>query len=417
VNIRQKFILGILAIILSSTLVLTSCTGAISRGWAGGTIYNGTIFIASMNGKIIAIDSSNDTTLGAPIQLSVVSSSGILSCSSSSVPLVIYASPVVVNTPDPGTVVYVGGYQDDKIHGFLFKDGALVEKNPTFLSDQLNGQIVGGIAVDNNTLYFATSDGTVYSLNAKDLSVNWSHKINSKIWSAPTVDGDTLYIGCFNKTVYALNIADGTEKWQYKTDGSINSTPVIYNNTVYIGDYDRHFYALDAATGNLVWKFPGDGTGANNPKNFFWAKPVEINGLIYAPNLDGNVYALDAATGNLVHEYELGDSIASSPVAFGTNGNYLAVATSVASTDPKKQRGTVYVINTTDTTKKDIVISASSIPSFSLPTNAPGQAHENINAPLFAQGNTVYVHTTRDNLYPLDTAAKGSQPINLSTVK
>jgi len=103
---------------------------------------------------------------------------------------------------------------------------------------------------------------------------------------------------------------------QYKTDGSINSTPVIYNNTVYIGDYDRHFYALDAATGNLVWKFPSDGTGANNPKNFFWAKPVEINGIIYAPNLDGNVYALDAATGNLVHEYELGDSIASSPVAF-----------------------------------------------------------------------------------------------------
>ncbi|MFZ0034274.1 MAG: hypothetical protein WAK60_04710, partial [Sedimentisphaerales bacterium] len=79
--------------------------------------------------------------------------------------------------------------------------------------------------------------------------------------------------------------------------------------------------------------------------------------------------------------------------------------------------GTVYVINTTDTTKKDIVISASAIPSFSLPTNAPGQAHENINAPLFAQGNTVYVHTTRDNLYSLDTTAKGSQTINLSTVK
>ena len=422
-SIKLKLIFSILAIVLSGALVLTSCTGAISRGWAGGTIYNGTIFVASMNGKIIAIDSSNNTTLGAPIQLSVASSSGILGCSPSSSPLVIYASPVVVNTPDPGTVVYVGGYQDDKIHGFLFKDGALVEKNPTFLSDKLNGQVVGGIAIDNNTLYLATSDGTVYALNAKDLSINWSHKINSKIWSAPTVDGNTLYIGCFNKTVYALNTADGTEKWQYKTDGSINSAPVIENNMVYIGDYDRHFYALDTATGNLVWKFPGDATGANNPKNFFWAKPVEINGVIYAPNLDGNVYALDAATGKLVHEYELGDSISSSPVAFGTNGNYLAVATSVASTDPKKQRGAVYVINTADISKKDIVISASAIPSFPLLTNAPGQAHENINAPLFAQGNTVYVHTTRDNLYTftlVDTAVKDSQfrlIFNLGTVK
>ena len=411
-SIKQKFIIGLLATLLLIVLVLTSCTGAISRGWAGGTVYNGTIFIASMKGKIIAIDSSNSTTLGAPIQLSVTASSGILSCSASSAPLVIYASPVVLNTPDPGTVVYIGGYSDSRIHGFLFKDGALVEKNPTFLSDQLKGQIVGGITIDNNALYFATSDGTVYALSPKDLSINWSHKINSKIWSAPTVDGNTLYIGCFNKTVYALNTADGTEKWKYKTDGSINSTPVIYNNTVYIGDYDRHFYALDAANGNLVWKFPGDNAVANNPKNFFWAKPVEINGVIYAPCLDGNVYALDSTTGNLVHKYELGDSISSSPVAFGTNGDYLAVATSVASTDPKKQRGAVYIINTTDTTRKDIVVSASSIPSFSIPG-------EDINAPLFAQinGNVVYVHTSKDNLYTFDTSAKRSQSINLITVK
>ena len=402
-----------LAALLLVTLILTSCTGGISRGWAGGTIYNGTIFVASKNGKLIALDSSNNITLGAPIQLSVTSSSGILSCSASSAPLVIYASPVVLNTPDPGTVVYVGGYQDGKIHGFLFKDGALVAKNPTFLSDQLKGQIVGGITIDNNAIYFATSDGTVYSLNAKDLRVNWSHKIKSKIWSAPAVGGNTLYIGCFDKTVYALNIADGTEKWKYKTDGSINSTPVIYNNTVYIGNYNFHFYALDATNGNLVWKFPGDNTGANNPKNFFWAKPVEINGVIYAPNLDGNVYALDAATGNLVHQYELGDSISSSPVAFGSNGNYLAVATSVASTDSKKQRGAVYIINTADTTRKDVIVSASAIPSFSIPG-------EDINAPLFAEinGNVIYVHTTRDNLYSINTAAKESQQkINLSTVK
>jgi outer membrane protein assembly factor BamB len=211
--------------------------------------------------------------------------------------------------------------------------------------------------------------------------------------------------------VYALNTADGTEKWSYKTDGSINSTPVIYNNTVYIGDYDRQFYAINAANGTLVWKFPASGSTSGNPENFFWAKPAIINNIVYAPNLDGNMYALDAATGNLVHRYELGDSISSSPVAFGTDGNYLAVATSVASTDPKKEHGKVYVINTADTTQKGVVITASAIPSFSIPG-------EDINAPLFAQGNTVYVHTSRDNLFSLDTTAKESQQkINLSNVK
>lgn len=421
-NIKHKIILIIIAVFLLGTLIVTGCTSGggltcanpISRGWAGGTVYDSTIFVASMKGQVIALDSSNNTTLGKPIQLLVPTSSGLLSCSQSSTPLLMYASPVVLNTTDPGTVVYVGGV-DGKIHGFLFKDKALVEKNPTWLYEPRNnsGAIIGGIMVLNDTVYFATNDGTIYALNAKDLSEKWTHKINSKIWSAPVVDGNTLYIGCFNKTVYALNIADGTEKWKYKTDGSLNSTPVIYNNTIYIGNYNRHFYALDATTGNLVWEFPKDDKSADSPHNWFWANPVEINGVIYAPCLDGNIYALDAANGNLVHKYELGDSISSSPVAFGTNGNYLAVATSVASTDVKKQRGKVYIINTTDASKKDVVISASAIPYFDVPG-------EDINAPLFAQvnGNIVYVHTNRDNLYSIDTAAKQTQnKLNLSTVK
>ena len=419
VSIKYKFIFGIIATLLLVTLMLTSCTGgslscatAIARGWAGGTVSDGTIFIASMKGKIVALDATGDQlkSIGTSTQLTVQTSSGLLGCSSSSSPLAIYASPVVADAtvtdtadPDYGLVyqvVYVAG-TDGKIYAYAFKKGAWSTVAEYIYPRQgtVNATIIGDIILDNNTIYYALSDGTVNALNAKDLTFKWSYKIKSKIWSAPAINGSTLYIGSFNKTVYALNTADGSEKWTYITDGAINSTSVVYNNTVYIGDYSRHFYALNAATGEMVWKFPTDDTGAGNPKNFFWAKPVVLNGVIYAANLDGNIYALDSSTGKLVKTYTLGYSISSSPVVVG---NYIVVATSVASYAPTKQKENVYIIDTTNGSKKALDIS-------------PNEA---INAPLFAYGNTVYIHTVKDNLYEIDTVTKTikqSPPFSLAS--
>jgi outer membrane protein assembly factor BamB len=394
----------ITAALISGALLLTSCTGAISRGWAGGAVANGNLYLASMKGRIIVVRASDNTVLGTPVQIDIPASGGLSclpsSCSSSSSPLVIYSSPTVLDQ-----VVYVGGYgtSGGKVYAYRFKEGALLpEPDWTYPKENyLSGNIIGGLTLFNNNIYFATSNGYVYSLSADALQLNWSHKIDSKIWAAPTVNGDTLYIGCFNKNVYALNLSDGSEKWQTKTAGSINSSPVVLNNTIYIGDYSRHFYAMDAATGNIKWDFPTDDTAAGSPANWFWASPVILNNVIYAANLDGNVYCLDASSGKLLNTYILGDTISSSPIIVG---NYLVVSTAVGSTDPKKQRGKVYIINTTDGSKRE-----ADLPSM-----------EDVNAPLFADGSVVYLHTTKDNLFSIDTAANNSQItllFNLSTVK
>ena len=404
---RKKFIFALLAILILSALVVTSCTGSIARGWAGGAVTDDgkTIIAASMRGRIVAFDPTSNAILGKPLQLTAPVSNGALSCipscSQSSSALTLYASPAVLTTPELGTVVYVGG-NDGKIYGYKFVDNAL-RTDPEWLYPRqgaMTGTIIGGIIISNNTVYFAMSDGMVYALDANGLYKKWAYKIPSIVWSAPVIDGNTLYIGCFNKTVYALNAATGTEIWKTKTEGSINSSPAIFDNKIFIGDYNRRFYALDAATGNIVWQFPTDDTGADNPQNWFWAKPVVFNGNVYAPCLDGNVYVLNPSTGKLVNKIVLGDSIVSSPVVIG---NTLVVATSVASTAPTRQKSKVFIVNTTDGSHKEL----------DLPPN------EDINAPLFARGNVVYLHTTKDNLYAIDITAKeiGQPVFNLSTVK
>jgi glucose dehydrogenase len=303
--------------------------------------------------------------------------------------VVIYASPAV-----HGQVVYVGG-DDGKIYGYSFADNKLRE-DPEWLyprQGNMGGAIIGGIVVANDRVYFATSNGIIYALNANGLYKEWTYEIGAKAWSAPTIEGNTLYIGGLDKKVYALNATNGTKIWEYETSGAINSTPIVYDGKVYIGDYDRHFYALNATTGQLVWEFPSDDKSADSPNNWFWAKPLVLNGIIYAPCLDGNVYAIDASTGNLLNKYVLGDSISSSPVVIDSS---IVVAT----TDLRKNTGKVYIINTLDKSQKEL-------DSFA----------EGINAPLFVNKDVVYVHTTKDNLYGINVLTKTRQTFSLSTVK
>ena len=418
-NVKHKLIIVISGAALAGTLLLTSCSPlgcatVIARGWPGGTLDNGSLFVASMNGKIIAVDPTKNTVIGSPVQITYSASGGLLGCAPSSSSVSFYTTPVVqdVTVTDtqsadfPGyQMVYVGGWQNGIIYAYKFENGKWSADPEYVYPRQGSGpdKIVGNLTLANNSIYYATSDGTVYALNAADLSKEWSVKIDSKIWSAPTIDGTTLYLGCFKKNLYALNTADGSEKWHYQTAGSINSTPVVNNSTVYIGDYDRDFYAIDASSGKLIWKFPAADTASNNiPGNFFWAQPVVVNGVIYAPNLDGHVYALETATGKLVKNFSLGYSISSSPVVVGNN---IVVATSVASYAESKQKVNIYIINAADN-------------SVSLPITLP--LHEAVNAPLFADGNIVYVHTYKDNLYTINTAAPQTQPtllFDLSTLK
>jgi outer membrane protein assembly factor BamB len=298
-----------------------------------------------------------------------------------------YTTPVVSDITDQSTgvltqIVYIGGWKNGIIYAYTLKNGVW-STAPEYVYPRQGsgtGDIVGNITLANNSIYFATSDGTVYALTAADLTLEWSKKIDTKIWSAPAVDGNTLFIGCFNKNLYALNTTDGSEKWHYQTAGAINSTPIVANNTVYVGDYDRDFYAVDTNSGKLIWKFPAADTAADNiPENFFWAEPVVVNGVI-----------------------SLGSSISSSPVVIGNN---IVVATSVASYAESKQKAAIYIINASDY-------------SVSVPIALP--LHEAVNAPLFADGNIVYVHTYKDNLYSINTAAPQTQPtllFDLNTLK
>ena len=349
-------VLPLLVILIVVGATISGCAGRQQpRGWSGATVVGDTLFVASIEGNLAAINISDGSRLWPD---------SILGGSDSEI--AIYGNPAV-----EGDLVYVGGY-NGKVYAVNSSLGALRWIYPR--EDNLE-PIVGGLVVSQGRVYFGCSDGKVYTLDAATGDrVGEPFQTEDKIWSTPVIDGDTLYVGSFDKRLYALDIGSGNEKWHFEAGGAIGSTPLVYDDTVYIGSFDGRFYAVNAADGSLRWQSEIEAT------SWFWAKPVAYNNVIYAPCLDGKIYILDAENGREVAgAVDLMSQISSSPVMVGDK---VIVAS---------QEGKVYFLSASDNQPR---------PLFDV-----GNDGQEIYAPLAASDGVVYIHAQtpkEDFLYAVE---------------
>ena len=364
--LKHKLISGkmllLLVMLLLGGLTILGCArvGAQAKGWSGGTIDDNTLFLGSMEGKLVAVDISSHNRLFPDVLLETSKpAAGGFGCAAPSTSVAIYGNPAVA-----GDLVYVGGY-NGTIYALNSSSGALRWVYPR----QGNLQpIVGAPVVASDKVYFGCSDGKLYALDAATGDKKWEFPTGNKIWSTPAIDANTLYIGSFDNKLYALNIADGSKKWEFQSEGAIVSTPLVYNNTVYIASYGRYLYAVNPIDGSLRWEFLAE--------RGFWAKPVAYNNVIYAPSLDGKVYVIDTESGKeKVAPIDLESPISSSPVLVDS----LVIVAS--------DEGKIYAVDTSNNQKRELK-----------------NLEEKIIAPLCASNGVVYIHTQEhETLYALNT--------------
>ena len=365
-------VLLFLVILLVCGVSVFGCIGrgSVPKGWSGGVVADDTLFLGSMEGKLVAVGISSHTRLWEVPLETAEQAAGVFGCAPASTTVAIYGSPVVMEE-----LVYIGGY-NGKIYAFsVGKD----EPRWVYPREDNLQPIVGGAIVYQGKVYVGCSDGKIYALDAADGYKEWEFQTGDKIWSTPVIDGDTLYIGSFDKKLYALSVTDGSKKWEFETEGAIASTPLVYNSTVYIGSFDRHIYAVKATDGSLVWK------SEVKADNWFWTKPVICNNTIYAGNLDGKVYILNAETGDeVVDAIDLGSPISSSPVLVDDS---VIIAS---------EEGRVWTIDTSNNQESELK-----------------DLGQKIYAPLYASDGVVYIHTSEGKLHALD-AQSGSKLWSLS---
>ncbi len=387
---HNKVLLGKVILLVVMLLVVVSglsgfgcIKGLQPIGWAGGVVADGTLFVGSEEGRVVAVNLVDDTRQWSePLKTASTGGFGCAAptagggCAGAPAGVAIYGTPAVA-----GDLVYIGGY-NGKI--YAFNSSSLVVRWVYPREGNLE-PIVGGPAISQGKVYIGATDKEdkklwkLYALDAATGDWQWEFQTGDKIWSTPAIDGDTLYIGSFDKKLYALNVADGSKQWEFEAEGAIASSPLVYNDTVYIGSFDRYLYAVNAADGSEKWRFMGE--------NWFWAKPVVYNGVIYAGNLDGKVYALDAESGDKLAEYDLGSPVSSSPVV--VNGSVIFAS----------RQGVIYTLDIGSNKLRQLV-----------------DIEEEVYGPLSASGGIVYVHTQDMTLHPVDanTGAK-LPPISLKS--
>jgi outer membrane protein assembly factor BamB len=145
--------------------------------------------------------------------------------------------------------------------------------------------------------------------------------------------GPTVYFGSSDGNLYALDATSGSLKWKFHTEGIIHSSPALYEGNIYFGSWDTYMYAVDAQTGKEIWKFKTRDQPGYHQLEGIQASPSINDGVLYFGARDGFFYALKAKTGDSLWSFSADNSwvlttaaIIDSTVLFGTSDTYLLYA-------------------------------------------------------------------------------------------
>ncbi len=232
--------------------------------------------------------------------------------------------------------IYIGS-TDSYLYSIDAKDGKLNWKFKT------NGAIVSTPLVSKGKILFLSYDGYFYALNI-DGELKWKFQtegeskhlvgdyyrpgeMSEDFWdfylSSASVEENVVYFGSSDTHLYALDFDSGNLIWKYKADGRIHSTPAIYKSAIYFGDWESNIYCLDAKTGLKKWDY----TTGRDTVYYSWigiqASPSIKDDVLYVGSRDAKVYAFNALTGDTIWtQDDFGMSWMPSSFAIGKDAIY-----------------------------------------------------------------------------------------------
>lgn len=121
---------------------------------------------------------------------------------------------------------------------------------------KLEGAVAGDLLLDGETLFVGALDRRMYALDVlADGAERWRFRGDGWFWARPLIDGDTLYVTTTNGSVYALDARSGTEQWQFRElDNEIRSQPVLAGGVLVVAMRDGVLFGLDPSTGVRQWQ-------------------------------------------------------------------------------------------------------------------------------------------------------------------
>ena len=224
-------------------------------------------------------------------------------------------------------VLYIGSW-DTFLYALDARTGNLLWKFKTGDQPGMSG-IQASPVVHQGVVYFGARDAHFYAVNTQDGSLKWKYAAdNSWILSDAVVQNNTVYFGTSDSyLVLALNAKDGTERWRAPLKGYVYSSPYLYRNSLFVGDFTGAVYAVSLSDGTMADVF-------KTPSNISFGPEIltaegKMDFMKLAEGKDLSLYSTNVGVMNEL--YRLGSVLGSPVVADGilyfgsANGDVYAI--------------------------------------------------------------------------------------------
>lgn len=185
-------------------------------------------------------------------------------------PGAVESSPVVI-----GRTLYFGS-KDRKVYALQLRGRKRPRTRWTFTADD---EVVAAPAYSQGKIFAATSNGSVYAIDARTGRQVWHATSFSRFggreyfYATPAVAYGRVYAPNADGTVYAYGARTGKLLWARQVGTYAYTAPAVWRRTVYVGTWDGYFVAIDAVTGDVRWRFDAPSTISG--------APTVLSGLVY----------------------------------------------------------------------------------------------------------------------------------------
>ena len=185
------------------------------------------------------------------------------------------ATPCVLN----GIVTIAGC--DGKVRALDLKSG----KQRSALA--LGGNIGASTASRGGRIYVGGLSGVYLGARAPDMRALWKmreHEDGAACYASAAATSTAVVFGSRSSRVFRVNAANGKPVWACLTNGEVNASPVIAGGVVWAGSDDGTLQAIDLSSGKTLWRFVAGGE--------LKASPAIGQGRLVIGSSDGMLYCL-----------------------------------------------------------------------------------------------------------------------------
>ncbi len=179
-----------------------------------------------------------------------------------------------------------------------------------------------GVTIDGDLIYTGFSNGTLAALRRDTGSVAWSTSLKADadrfvdVDATPLVIGSIVYASSSSGGVYALDKTTGLVRWRVpfydvampSEVGNVGGLTTD-GKTLFVSVADLGTYAIDFE-GNVLWRVGARGGGEP-------ATPVVFNDLLVYSLASAGLFVAERKTGKTLEYFDPGDGISAQPTITG----------------------------------------------------------------------------------------------------